>query len=96
MTRQGSDGRPAALPARLRKRADFLRAAKGVKSHRPAFVLQMAACPDADAPSALGYTLTKNFGDAVARNRMRRRLKEAVRLSPDLALSPAAHYVLVG
>ncbi len=70
-----------ASPAiRLKRRADFLRvAAKGRKAAMPGLVLQALARGD-DAPARLGFTVTKKVGNAVVRNRTRRRLREAARL----------------
>ena len=67
-------------PGRLIRRAEFLRvAAKGRKVAMPGLVLQ--ALPRSDAsPARLGFTVTKKVGNAVIRNRTRRRLKEAARL----------------
>jgi ribonuclease P protein component len=67
-------------PTRLQRRAEFLRvAAKGRKAAMPGVVLQ--ALPRGDtAPARLGFTVTKKVGNAVIRNRTRRRLKEAARL----------------
>ena len=66
--------------SRLKKRAEFLRvAAKGRKAPMPGLVLQ--ALPRGDNHAArLGFTVTKKVGNAVVRNRTRRRLKEAARL----------------
>ncbi|HQT46417.1 MAG TPA: ribonuclease P protein component [Acidocella sp.] len=77
-----------APPDTFSLRADFLRmAARGRKLARPGFVLQaMKSAPD--APLRVGYTATKKIGNAVARNRARRRLKEAARLTlGDMALT---------
>jgi ribonuclease P protein component len=65
---------------RLKKRAEFLRAASaGKKAAIGGVVLQ--ALPRADMlPARLGFTVTKKVGNAVVRNRTRRRLKEAARL----------------
>jgi len=70
-----------APPETFGQRKDFLRlAAKGRKIARPGFVLQaLRAAPD--EPLRVGYTATKKIGNAVARNRARRRLKEAARLT---------------
>lgn len=69
-----------ARPARLKRRADFLRvAAKGRKAAVHGLVLQVQARDD-DGPARLGFTVTKKVGNAVVRNRTRRRLKEAARL----------------
>src|ERR1700752_4560536 len=69
-----------AAPGRLTRRAEFLRAAaKGRKAPMPGLVLQ--ALPREDrGPARLGFTVTKKIGNAVIRNRTRRRLKEAARL----------------
>jgi ribonuclease P protein component len=67
-------------PGRLKRRAQFLHvAAKGRKAPMPGLVLQALRRDDA-APARLGFTVTKKVGNAVVRNRTRRRLKEAARL----------------
>jgi ribonuclease P protein component len=68
-----------APPESFQHRTDFLRlAAKGRKIARPGFVLQALK---GDQTLRVGYTATKKIGNAVARNRARRRLKEAARLA---------------
>ena len=65
---------------RLKRRAEFLRvAAKGTKAPMPGLVLQALHRPDG-APARLGFTVTKKVGNAVKRNRTKRRLREAARL----------------
>jgi len=83
-------------PARLKTRADFLRAAKGRRLRMPCFSLQMIAQPEAAAaePPRFGFTVTKKLGKAVLRNRIRRRLKEAVRRAP-LSARPGHDYVIL-
>jgi ribonuclease P protein component len=67
-------------PARLKRRAEFLRvAAKGRKTATHGLVLQ-ALRRDDHEPARLGFTVTKKVGNAVVRNRARRRLKEVARL----------------
>ena len=67
-----------AAPARLTRRAEFLRAAAaGRKVARPGLVLQALAQPD--QPLRLGFTATKRIGGAVVRNRAKRRLRAAAR-----------------
>ena len=86
----------AARSPRLTRRAEFLRvAANGRRAPSPGLVLQAMARDDAE-PVKLGFTVTKKVGNAVVRNRTRRRLREAARLL--LAESPAvgADLVLVG
>ncbi len=67
-------------PERLKRRADFLRvASKGRKVPVHGLVLQ--AMPRGDAePARIGFTVTKKVGNAVIRNRTKRRLREAARL----------------
>jgi ribonuclease P protein component len=77
-----------APPETFEQRKDFLRlAAKGRKIARPGFVLQ-ALKNESGTALRVGYTATKKIGNAVARNRARRRLKEAARLTlADMRLS---------
>lgn len=64
----------------LQRRAEFLRvAASGRKAPVHGLVLQ-ALLRDDREPARLGFTVTKKVGNAVVRNRTRRRLKEAARL----------------
>jgi ribonuclease P protein component len=70
----------APAPQRLQRRAQFLQVAKlGQKIPVHGLVLQALARAD-DQPARLGFTVTKKVGNAVIRNRTRRRLKEAARL----------------
>jgi ribonuclease P protein component len=68
----------------LKKRAEFLRVRKGLRYATPAFVLEAKARPDDIRAAQLqeprfGFTVTKQIGPAVERNRIRRRLRAAVR-----------------
>jgi ribonuclease P protein component len=86
----------AAKPARLRRRAEFLRvAARGRKVPSPGLVLQ-ALLRDDDAPVRLGFTVTRKVGNAVVRNRTRRRLREAARLLLRESPATGTDLVLVG
>jgi ribonuclease P protein component len=80
---------------RLRQRADFLAAATGIKVPAPAFVLQTRKRQD-QGPIRVGFTVSKKVGNAVERNRVRRRLREAVRLSGGNRFQAGHDYVLVG
>jgi len=80
---------------RLRQRADFLAAATGTKVPAAAFVLQARKRAD-DGPARLGFTVSKKVGNAVERNRVRRRLREIVRLSGAHRMQSGHDYVLVG
>ena len=62
----------------------------------PGFVLLVRARDDADATMRVGYTVTKKIGNAVVRNRMKRRLRALARdLLPVRGL-PGADHVLIG
>jgi ribonuclease P protein component len=81
---------------RLTRRAEFLRvAAKGRKAPMPGLVLQALPRAD-DGPARLGFTVTKKVGNAVIRNRTRRRLKEAARLNLREAPLAGVDLVLIG
>jgi ribonuclease P protein component len=80
---------------RLKQRADFLAAAGGAKVHRPGFILQMRDRGD-EHPARVGFTVSKKVGNAVERNRVRRRLREIVRLSDATRMPAGRDYVLVG
>ena len=80
---------------RLKQRADFLAAATGTKVPAAAFVLQARKRTDR-GPARFGFTVSKKVGNAVERNRVRRRLKEIVRLSDPNRMHSGHDYVLVG
>jgi ribonuclease P protein component len=80
---------------RLRQRADFLAAANGPRMNGPAFVVQSRQRDD-DGPIRVGFTVTKKNGNAPARNRIRRRLRELVKRADALSMRPHSDYVLVG
>lgn len=86
------------MPATLLKRADFLRAAKARRVPCPAFLVQARARDDEDAPSGarIGYTCTKKLGNAVTRNRAKRRLRAVARAVLPRHARDGWDYVLVG
>ncbi len=78
----------------LTKRADFLAANKGLRVARPGFVL--LASPNSGKGMRLGITVTKRIGNAVVRNRMKRRFRALAReVLPELGLADTDH-VLIG
>ncbi|MCL8383653.1 ribonuclease P protein component [Xanthobacter aminoxidans] len=79
---------------RLKKRRDFLAAAKAERAGVASFLMQGRDRGDG-AGVRVGFTVTKKTGNSVVRNRIRRRLREAVRqVLPD-AGRPGFDYVLV-
>ncbi|MDI4658667.1 ribonuclease P protein component [Xanthobacter autotrophicus] len=62
----------------LRKRRDFLAAAKAERAGATSFLMQGRDRGDAGTVR-VGFTVTKKTGNSVVRNRIRRRLREAVR-----------------
>lgn len=82
MSAQAPAGQRSANVAleRLRRRSEFVRAAKsGLSCQAGAFKLQAARRESDGGPPRFGFTVTKKTGNAVARNRIRRRLREALR-----------------
>lgn len=86
----------AGQPLRLKKRPAFLRAASGSKAHAALFTLQGISRPEGEARQArVGFTVTKKVGGAVERNRIKRRLRETVRVTLGLGFRPTHDYVIV-
>jgi ribonuclease P protein component len=77
-------------------RRDFLAANGGKRAPMPGFVLLVRDRQDGDRMMRVGYTVTKKVGNAVVRNRMKRRLRELARdLLPEHGQAGADH-VLIG
>ncbi len=81
---------------RLKRRAEFLRVAgKGRKTPSSGVVVQALDRGD-DGPARLGFTVTKKVGNAVIRNRTRRRLREAARAVLSTTEVRGVDLVLIG
>ena len=82
----------------LKKRADFLRAARGIRRVEGAVTLETCPTPETEAlPGRLriGFTASKKIGNAVARNRAKRRLRAAASQLLPLLGRDGHDYVLV-
>lgn len=82
-------------PKRLLKRAQFLAVRRGEKRRGRLFLVEALDRGDGGLPR-VGYTVTRKVGNAVVRNRIRRRLKEAVRVHAAADMAPGNDYVIVG
>lgn len=80
----------------LKKRSDFLAANHGARWGTKGFLLQGRNRDDECGDIRVGFTCSKKVGNAVARNRAKRRLREVARLGlPELGRS-GWDYVLIG
>jgi ribonuclease P protein component len=80
----------------LTARRDFLAANAGRRAPMPGFVLLMRRRDDGDPTMRVGFTVTKKIGNAVVRNRMKRRLRALARDLLPTAGTPGADHVLIG
>jgi ribonuclease P protein component len=78
----------------LRKRAEFLAANKGLRNARPGFVLLTRG--NENLGKRFGVTVTKKIGNAVVRNRMKRRFRELLRAALPGEGLPDTDHVLIG
>jgi len=82
----------------IRRRADFLAANRGLRVARPGFVLLVNpnGGPNGGKGKRYGITVTKKIGNAVVRNRMKRRFRELLRAAlPERGL-PDHDHILIG
>ena len=88
----------AGLPLRLhglKKRSEFLAAARAPRQATPGFVLQARKRSEGE-DMRVGFTCSKKVGNAVARNRAKRRLRALARSVLPMSGQPGTDYVLIG
>jgi ribonuclease P protein component len=79
----------------LSRRVDFLAANKGRRRVTPGFIL-ITHERDGDAEARVGFTVTKKIGNAVVRNRMKRRFRALAREVIAPVAQPNRDYILIG
>jgi ribonuclease P protein component len=99
---QGAAGPSCARPSQavglrqLTQRKQYLAANAGRRAPMPGFVLLVRDRRDEDPTIGIGITVSKKVGNAVTRNRMKRRFRALAReILPDLGIAGADH-VLIG
>ena len=80
----------------LRHRADFLRTARALRRGTDGMLVQARNREDGDPTIRVGYTCSKKIGNAVARNRAKRRLRAVVAEALLPGAQPGWDYVLIG
>ncbi len=86
---------PASLRV-LKVRSQFLAMNRAIRVPAGSFLLQARDRGDGDPVVGAGFTCSKKVGNAVARNRAKRRLREAARLTLPQLGRPGWDYVLIG
>ncbi len=80
----------------LKKRSDFLAANAGRRYSTPGFLLLVKDRADGLPDKRIGYTVTKKIGNAVVRNRIKRRFREMARAVLDQQGRAGADHIMIG
>ena len=80
----------------LKKRADFVALNRARRQVMPSMVVQGRDRRDGSNDVRVGFTCSKKVGNAVARNRAKRRLREVARLVLPAYARPGWDYALIG
>jgi ribonuclease P protein component len=80
----------------IRKRADFLAAARAARQGTATMLVQGRDRRDGKPTIRVGFTCSKKVGNAVVRNRAKRRLRAIARELLPVAGHPGWDYVLIG
>lgn len=80
----------------IRKRSDFLAANKGLRCVKSGFILLVRRDVHQDGAMRVGFTVTKKIGNAVIRNRMKRRFRALARKLIPTHGTPNADHILIG
>ena len=83
------------FPDRLKKRSEFLSVRNGRKLRGPNFLIEYAPRKDGGTEPRYGLTVSKKCGNSPQRNRIKRRLREAIRLHAAIDMVQATDYVIV-
>ena len=89
---------PIPILRTLKSRPEFLAVRGGRRSSTPAFLIEMKerpGGPNSAEGARFGFTITKKIGNAVTRNRIRRRLKAAFAANAGEHARTTCDYVIV-
>lgn len=79
----------------MRKRADYLAARAGVRANATAVRIEAIQSKDMNSNPRIGITVTKKNGNAVMRNRIKRRLRAAIICNGMDEMRPGHDYVFI-
>lgn len=84
-----------AKPPGLKVRREFLRVQRGGRRFKGRLMVLIVSGAEAGATARIGYTVSRKVGNAVIRNKVRRRMREVVRLHPQSLLVAHDHVFIL-